>query len=117
MKKLLLFLFLVSCVSLPIQKPCEQWDSKFKTLDFFVQHKSCGNMDVVTHKIKIDICYNGEWKTTNIWATWDGCDYWLVQQDKKKIITLEYFKNIEEMRNFLKETLPQADLIDRDKEK
>jgi len=117
MKKLFLVLliFLVSCASLPIEKPCKQWDSRYETLDFFVQHKSCRGYDIVTHKVKIDVCYDGEWKTTNIWATWDGCDYKLIEQDGKNIKILGYFRNFEKIGDFLKEELPKADMIDKDK--
>ena len=111
MKKLFLVLliFLISCASLPVEKPCEQWDIRFIVLEGFeVQHKSCDDMDVVTWKIDINVCDEGKWKTTNLWSTWDGCDYVLYQQFDKDIDFLGYFSNLDKMEKFLKANLYKA---------
>jgi hypothetical protein len=116
----LVLFFLTSCATTPKsaraphQYCSEEWNVRFITLEGFeVQHKSCTGMDVVTWKVEIWVCEDNEWKNTNLWTVWDGCDYKLIQQNNDNTVDIMgYYENLDMLKKFLKENLYKARVYD-----
>ena len=114
MKKLLLVLliFLASCATIPKADRCNSEDDiRFVVLKGYeVEHNSCiDDLIAVTWKTVIEVCNDGSWRGTNLWCYWNGCRYKLIQQNEGESITvIGKFRNLEQMKEFIKITMPMV---------
>lgn len=109
---LLGMLAMLGCATVPKVDRCATENNiRFVTLvGSEVEHKSCYDMDIVTWKNVVEVCRNGVWRGSNLWATWNGCRYMLVQQNGPEDITIVgYFKNFEQMKEFIEITMPMVE--------
>jgi hypothetical protein len=111
MKKLfLVLLILTGCATIPKNTCSTPGEIQFVVLKGFeIEHDSCVNdLVAISWKIEINICENGKWKETNLWTYWTGCRYKLIQQNKDGIFVIGKFKTLDNMREFLKITMPMT---------